>query len=158
MQIGNHLIVSTAAYIVVTQTILKESVPHDIHYGLWWLVVMAGTFLPDIDHPESSFGRRVKWLSWPIYLLFGHRGITHSLIALLLFWGLYLTTQNPFVFWLGFGWASHLLGDYLTDSGIPLFWPQRRRYRFALVGSTSGITELIMVVLVIIASVYLVLA
>uniref|UniRef100_UPI002F41F001 metal-dependent hydrolase n=1 Tax=Aeromonas sp. L_1B5_3 TaxID=1588629 RepID=UPI002F41F001 len=27
------------------------------------------------------------------------------------------------------GYLSHLLGDWLTPAGIPLFWPIKRRYR-----------------------------
>jgi len=37
--------------------------------------------MPDIDHPQSAFGKRVLPLSIPIATVFGHRGITHSLLA-----------------------------------------------------------------------------
>ena len=40
-----------------------------------------GSMLPDIDHPASSFGRRVLPISIPISAIFGHLAITHSLIA-----------------------------------------------------------------------------
>ncbi|VEB43121.1 Inner membrane protein ydjM [Chromobacterium violaceum] len=42
---------------------------------------LAGSLLPDIDHPKSWLGRRIPFLSRPISYLFGHRGITHSLLA-----------------------------------------------------------------------------
>jgi len=42
---------------------------------------VIGSYMPDIDHPKSAFGSRVLPLSLPISAIFGHRGITHSLIA-----------------------------------------------------------------------------
>ena len=39
------------------------------------LIAAVGGLLPDIDHPESVIGRRVRFLSHPISAIFGHRGI-----------------------------------------------------------------------------------
>ncbi|WP_336703012.1 metal-dependent hydrolase, partial [Pantoea dispersa] len=50
----------------------------------WWHLVPAALLtclLPDIDHPKSVLGQRLKWLSQPIARAFGHRGFTHSLLA-----------------------------------------------------------------------------
>lgn len=49
--------------------------------------VTFGSLLPDIDTPYSFIGRRCKLVSYPIYKIFGHRTITHSLFiwSLLLF-------------------------------------------------------------------------
>ena len=44
-----------------------------------------GSLIPDIDSPGSTFGRRVKPLSKLIADKMGHRGGTHSLIALIIF-------------------------------------------------------------------------
>ena len=41
-----------------------------------------GALLPDIDESNSLIGRKLKVLSYPIKWIFGHRGITHSLVAL----------------------------------------------------------------------------
>ncbi len=41
-----------------------------------------GSLAPDIDHPHSWLGRRLPWLSWPLAALLGHRGLTHSLLAI----------------------------------------------------------------------------
>lgn len=58
-----------------------------------------------------------------------HRGITHSLIALLLVgvscWRI-APSLIPFV---AGGYASHLALDMLTPHGIPLLYPVRRRLR-----------------------------
>ena len=105
------------------------------------LLLAGGVFgsqLPDIDHPSSSFGRRVLPISIPISAIFGHRGITHSLIAVagmsLLAWHVLsqLTWHPgysvPFVAGLAAGYLSHLAGDWMTNSGVPLLWPSRRRF------------------------------
>ena len=50
----------------------------------WWHLIPATLLtclLPDIDHPKSLLGQRLKWLSYPIARAFGHRGFTHSLLA-----------------------------------------------------------------------------
>jgi len=97
-----------------------------------------GSMLPDIDHPKSAFGRRVLPLSLPISAIFGHRGITHSLLAVMgmsaAIW--YALTRLewhagysvPLVVGLGVGYLSHLAGDWMTNSGVPLLWPSSRRF------------------------------
>jgi membrane-bound metal-dependent hydrolase YbcI (DUF457 family) len=52
--------------------------------GDWWHIVPSAILtclLPDIDHPKSFLGQRLKWISKPIARAFGHRGFTHSLQA-----------------------------------------------------------------------------
>ena len=82
--------------------------------------------MPDIDHPQSAFGKRVLPLSIPIAAVFGHRGITHSLLAVagmswLIWWSLHhLHWQQgyavPVVVGVATGYLSHLVGDWLTNS------------------------------------------
>ena len=52
--------------------------------GDWWHIIPSAIvtcLLPDIDHPKSFLGQRLKWISKPIARAFGHRGFTHSLLA-----------------------------------------------------------------------------
>jgi inner membrane protein len=39
---------------------------------------ILGSMMPDIDYPQSAFGKRVLPLSIPIAAVFGHRGITNK--------------------------------------------------------------------------------
>ncbi|NBV83036.1 DUF4184 family protein [bacterium] len=49
----------------------------------WTIVLCAilGSLAPDIDHPTSTIGRLVPWISKPIERKYGHRAVTHSLIG-----------------------------------------------------------------------------
>ncbi|WP_170210829.1 metal-dependent hydrolase [Tepidiphilus succinatimandens] len=99
---------------------------------------VLGSMLPDIDHPGSAFGRRVPFLSIPLSAVFGHRGITHSLIAVigmsaLIWYALHHLDWHPgysvpFVVGIAVGYLSHLAGDWMTNYGVPLLWPMRRRF------------------------------
>lgn len=110
-----------------------------------------GALLPDIDHPQSAVGRRLAPISVPLSAVVGHRGVTHSLLAValaavvLFFWG-GIAMVAPVVV----GYLSHLLADSLTLSGVPLLWPNRRPYGVPLCrtgdwrewGITAGVAML----------------
>jgi inner membrane protein len=106
------------------------------------MVAGIASLLPDIDHPRSFFGSKVPFLSYPISAVFGHRGITHSLMAIvacvlvLLFYGGYSWILAPLII----GYLSHLGGDLITNSGVPLFWPNRDKIAFP-VFNTGSFTE-----------------
>lgn len=105
------------------------------HLGLSALDPLAlalastGALLPDIDHPSSWVGRRLRVISRPLAATIGHRGITHSLIAVLaclvfLRWeGLSRVVIDPLVV----GYLSHLAADLLTTGGLRLAWPSSKR-------------------------------
>lgn len=106
-----------------------------------YLMIMFGVLLPDIDNPESTIGRRVKWASYPIYFIFGHRKLTHSIIFV---GGIYWLGEHyelPLICLLAVGAGLHLLGDYLTPSGIPLFFPFGKNYRAIVSARTNTIGE-----------------
>ena len=124
--------------------------PASTNLGLLALVAGFGALLPDLDARESaakhlSFGLtfganrlRVAPLHLPAVLLhraFGHRGPLHSLWGFVTFafvagapmaW----YTSPSAVVALLLGWASHLILDACTKSGVPLLWPGKRRLHF----------------------------
>lgn len=99
---------------------------------------VLGGMLPDIDHPGSAFGRRVLPISMTLAAVFGHRGITHSLLAVvgmsaLAWYSLHHLDWHPgysvpLVVGIAVGYLSHLVGDWMTNSGVPLLWPSKRRF------------------------------
>lgn len=117
---------------------------------------MAGSLLPDIDHPSSWLGRRLWPVSKPLSMLIGHRGLTHSLLAvvggLMLF---QMVQPSPLVARLVeplvVGYLSHLAADALTPAGVPLLWPVKRRFGLALC-ATGGVMELLVVGLALVAA------
>lgn len=102
-----------------------------------WLLGLVGALYKGLTIPVSfvfrTFGIRLRGHGFRAN--FGHRGITHSLLAL----GLTVALgELPFLPWhwlhlgflIGWGYASHLLADALTKQGIPLLWPLDRRFGF----------------------------
>ncbi|CAA6605927.1 Predicted membrane-bound metal-dependent hydrolase [Rhodospirillaceae bacterium LM-1] len=128
--------------------------------ALWWGVAQAtgqpaepaalglaalGSLLPDIDHPKSWAGRRMALVSIPLAALIGHRGVTHSLLAvaaLALFLGLAGTGNLAAP--LAVGYLSHLLADSMTLSGIPLAWPSKQAYGLRLL-RTGSLAEIALI-------------
>ncbi|WP_373689584.1 metal-dependent hydrolase [Photobacterium pectinilyticum] len=138
MNLHGHLAIASLGYVM-----LEYAVPWLPMYQLSPLLalplVLLGALLCDVDHPESTIGRLCLFISWPIRIIFGHRGITHSLLAILCLW--YFLGSNPYACAIIIGASTHLLGDFLTPSGIPLLYPYRKRYRLALI--TNPFSEFI---------------
>ncbi|EZP77407.1 membrane-bound metal-dependent hydrolase [Parageobacillus genomosp. 1] len=86
--------------------------------------VVIGSLLPDIDEPKSYVGRRSMGMSNKVKEAFGHRGMTHSLVV----WGviaLVISWESSSLFAAGFvlGYLFHILEDFFSVQGVPLFWP-----------------------------------
>lgn len=137
---GTHLVLGALSGATLAATGLFESEPLAI------AAAMLGALLPDIDHPYSRLGRKMRPVSDLVALVFGHRGITHSLFAVLAM--LLLLLQAPQ--WFGYagalavGYLSHLAADACTPSGVPLLWPRRRIFRVPGVSiQTGSISEMV---------------
>lgn len=99
-------------------------------------VTTVCSLLPDFDHPDAIGPRAFGWpgrtLAWLIGTIFGHRGITHSVLGVgLLSAGLAFVPHLPaFCYWaVILGCVTHILGDMCTVSGVPVFWPFGRCFR-----------------------------
>lgn len=99
---------------------------------LAFFALLLGSVFPDIDHPQgllASNSGLFHWVSKGVSHTFGHRGPVHSLLASVLVGLAVLATCEylalgswvAFAFW--FGYATHLLGDSLTPSGIAWLYP-----------------------------------
>jgi membrane-bound metal-dependent hydrolase YbcI (DUF457 family) len=82
-----------------------------------------GSLLPDLDHPRSSIGRVFFFLSHPLNMRFGHRGLIHSffLWTPLLIVGMIFKLHT--IQWLAIGALSHVLIDCYNTSGVRAFTP-----------------------------------
>ena len=144
MMAGSHVVMAITGWTLVSR---YSGLPLLEPLALGMAVL--GGLLPDLDHPRSWVGRRLALISWPLARLFGHRGITHSLLAVFgvsaLWWWLANPTAPqlatvPLVEPLLVGYLSHLIADGLTPAGVPLLWPNRRRFTVPLV-ATGGMVE-----------------
>ncbi len=111
--------------------------------GLLAAVAALGALLPDLDAADSKARHlRVGGVaplllpSLVLHRAFGHRGLLHSALGLVLFGllaclplALWFGWQPPLALWLGY--ASHLAADACTRTGVPLLYPDRTR-RFLL--------------------------
>ncbi len=103
------------------------------------LLAALGSLLPDLDARESKLSSvqvggiaPLKPVARLLNRRLGHRGVLHSLLALLalsLLVGLPLSLfLDPLAgLGLALGYLSHLLLDACTRSGVPLLWPERRK-------------------------------
>ena len=116
---------------------------------LFMIMVLLGSALPDIDHPESKVGKRVKIIGF----LFEHRGFFHSIFAALILYLVLLSfssfaAYSVYITGLVMGYLSHILIDAITKEGIMPFHPLSR---FRLNGfiRTGKVLEYIILVLLI---------
>lgn len=100
--------------------------------GINILSILFACLLPDIDHTKSLIGKLFLPISRSLNRRYGHRTITHSLVAIIALTGIIGVIQRSFfpsiqiaqVFALGY--SSHLLLDMITVQGIPLFYPFKK--------------------------------
>lgn len=118
---------------------------------------LLGSLIPDVCHTKSTIGRRLPLISWLVNLLFGHRTFTHSLLFMLLMYLVLTLFGLPDVYIIPFvlGIASHIFLDFLTDSGVSLFYPYKNRFSSPINVKTGGITDYSLLV-VFLCCVYLV--
>jgi inner membrane protein len=101
------------------------------HPGLIITTILAATFA-DIDVPSSIWGRTFKPISKAINRRFGHRTITHSLLFLLITWGIVkgvcglIETEVPYPTVYLLAYVSHIIFDMMTVQGVPLFYPYNK--------------------------------
>ncbi|MFD1802751.1 metal-dependent hydrolase [Mixta tenebrionis] len=144
MTAEGHVIFAIASAIFAKRAGLTPELAN----GDWWHIIPAvllTCLLPDIDHPRSTLGQRFRWISQPVARAFGHRGFTHSLLAVL--GGVALLQFNLPRDWpvpadalhgMVLGYLSHIAADMLTPAGVPLLWPCRWRFRLPLLNTRSG--------------------
>ena len=137
----NHIVFGLGCYGL---TVLQMNI--DPIEAMWYLpLVVLGSLAPDLDNSNSKLKSNtfVKILTLPL-TVFGHRTWSHSLLMLGIvlspiyfvdsaYWGAILA--------FGVGYASHLLGDFLTPKGIPLFYPISTTFRFIFTFHTGSYVE-----------------
>ncbi|BBA84657.1 membrane protein [endosymbiont of Euscepes postfasciatus] len=136
MNIKDHIIFNTISIFVLKNfKILKFSI---IEWNILLITSIIFSFFPDIDHPISSIGNKLKFISTFINKFFGHRKITHSILFLIIIYFLskYILYKNNFYlnksihYGIILGCINHMLADMLTKHGICLLWPIKFKFKF----------------------------
>ncbi len=94
--------------------------------GIVLKLMLLGSILPDIDHPQSFIGKCLNPLSIPINMKFGHRQFVHSLLlwGSLSFLGYYF--WKPLM-WFSVGGVTHCFLDCWNLQGVQLLLPLFRQ-------------------------------
>lgn len=100
---------------------------------------VMGVMVPDLDAVESKI-KHVKLrsikpfvpITGAINAEFGHRGLLHSLWGWV-GWTILILPLGAVTSWLcltalSLGYASHLVGDACTRTGIPLLYPSKKQF------------------------------
>lgn len=82
-----------------------------------------GALLPDLDHPRSSIGRVFFFVSHPLNMRFGHRGLIHSFFVWTPLLVIGLVFKVSVLQWLAIGALSHVLLDCYNTAGVRAFTP-----------------------------------
>ena len=128
------------------------TVPLLMNKAIYYFSVGFGALLPDIDNAHSTMGRRFGSISKEIQHLAGHRTIFHSLLGLVFGSVLAIGVEKLVSYMLAlrgftlpasavsgshlifigvlFGSVMHIAADALTTGGVPLLWPNHKRYGF----------------------------
>ena len=141
----SHVIVGLATWIAAAPALHIDAL-NPIYLGM----VVAGSLLPDIDHPKSWVGRRTRPISTALAAALGHRGITHSAIAVigLVLLLLHAGYRRGSVSALAIGYLSHLGADMLTPKGLRLAWPLQGTWAIPLCRTGSDMETVIVMLLV----------
>lgn len=100
-------------------------------------VFFAVAFLLILVHlmiPEMPFYVILIALFLFVAVALPHRSITHSAL-MIAYVGWTVNLISPEWMWVFVaGYASHLIADMLTVSGIPLFWPIKQKFSLSQIG------------------------
>ncbi|MBM7555959.1 metal-dependent hydrolase [Halanaerobacter jeridensis] len=130
----------------------------------FYLAAVVGALMPDLDHAQSKMGQLLWFISKPLKF-FGikHRGLTHSLVGIVLFNLLskQLVTHNwiEITTWWGLniGYISHIVADMMNVQGLPLLFPNDKRFKFHSNITTNSWQEQFLVFIVSLAIIIIIL-
>lgn len=114
---------------------------------LFMALICLASVLPDIDHPNSKVGSKVKVIGF----LFEHRGFFHGIAAIFLFSILSYMLFRQFIYAeaVFYGYLSHLISDSITHEGIMPFHPLLKFRIKGLIKTGAAAEYLIFLILVI---------
>ena len=148
---NGKLHLSLGTFVGIAGAILIEN---DLNMAVPFAIgTMIGSLFPDIDQPSSTISKPIPIIPKLLNKVFGHRGFIHSpLFVFLLYILLSRYDSNIMIHKLviGFtlGMIIHLVQDFFTKGGIPLFFPfTRQKISFGFFKSGSKADPIITFIL-----------
>lgn len=102
-----------------------------------------GEMTPDIDTVNSTISLRIPIIPKIINRKFGHRGLLHSPLFLVLSW-LVIGRQNLIGNVFCIGYLGHLVQDLFTCAGLPLLFPFDKKKISLFPYHSGGIMDYVM--------------
>lgn len=134
MTAKGHTTLAITVGLAAQQLLVPQMNAEPVWLLAYYVALVNGALLPDLDEPGSRIGRRWPFLSHFLALFTTHRGVTHYLIVpLAIAVPLFFIDNDPLfylVLGLAVGVLAHDMGDMLTKGGIVgFFYPfmQNRR-------------------------------
>lgn len=104
---------------------------------------VLGELAPDIDTVNSTISLRIPIIPKIINRKFGHRGLLHSPLFLVLSW-LVIGRQNLIGNVFCIGYLGHLVQDLFTCAGLPLLFPFDKKKISLFPYHSGGIMDYVM--------------
>lgn len=107
--------------------------------ALCFVLALLGSLAPDIDLQNSKAGQFAKPAGFVLHRVLGHRTLFHSpLVMICIYLAQVMLYPQGMVYCIAFltGYGSHIFLDMLNKAGVPLLYPNTKR--FSLIGIRSG--------------------
>lgn len=146
----SHVIFGVGSYLVAGDVLINQQVINNLQLTSEWFyflpLAILGALVPDIDHHNATIQKNllIKILTIPLRL-FGHRTWSHSLLILVVMWLMFSMFLDglfwivAFAFWVGY--ASHIIGDWMTPSRVQLLYPITYRFSSPISFRTGSFFE-----------------
>lgn len=125
--------------------------------NLWayFVLIVLGVLLPDIDHVNSKINNTIK-VTKAVPLFFKHRGFFHSIFPAILILILFKLFSNlDYGIALFIGYFAHLFSDGLTVSGVNLLHPVAKMHMKGFI-KTGSIAETLVFIAVVALCIWLI--
>ncbi|HIQ50991.1 MAG TPA: metal-dependent hydrolase [Nautiliaceae bacterium] len=131
MTLKGHINLAIFPFLLFNNLNPTSNLPIPFYIGL-----IIGSFFPDIDEPNSYIGKKLSFLSKFLRKIgLKHRTLTHSIFFPFTLFLLIILLSNLNTFFIkGFivGAIFHIIGDAITISGVPIFYPISKKRYFLL--------------------------
>jgi inner membrane protein len=115
---------------------------------VFFIFVLLGALLPDIDNPDSKIGSKFSPVSRVIKTIFGHRGIVHTIWGMILFCALFwYFISRVYGAALFVGFFSHLFIDGITKKGINFLHPIAKLHLSGFIETGSAAETILLIII-----------